>query len=69
MAEKWNQMRIQLEYNRNRIMRLKCNFDITQCGNLIGGNQYLRVRALYMYGDAKFELRARKNPMVAIYSA
>ena len=62
-------MRIQVEDDRNRILRSKCNFDVTQSGNLIGGNQYLPVGALYTYGDAKFEFRARKNPMVPVYSA
>ena len=61
-------MRIQVEYDRNRILRSKCDFDVTQCSNLIGGNQYLPVGALYTYGVAKFEFRARKNPMVAVYS-
>ena len=61
-------MRIQVEYDRNRILRSKCDFDVTQCSNLIGGNQYLPVGVLYTYGDAKFEFRARKNPMVAVYS-
>ena len=45
-------MRIQVEYDRNWILRSKCDFDVTQCGNLIGGNQYLPVGALYTYGDA-----------------
>ena len=69
MAKKWSQLCIQREYDRNQILRSKCDFAVTQCGNLIGGNQYLPVGALYPYGDAKFEFRARKNPMVAVYSA